>query len=600
MKSHGSRRAGWMGFLPALFAVMMPVALPGTHAGEIRPERSVPPGEFTFAVLGDSRTPVSSEDLTKQPEAFFENIREINLLDYDLVIDVGDLIRGYVDDPDLIRRMWDGFDRAVERFQMPVRLVPGNHDIWNETSASIWQERYGAFYYSFDHKGSHFVVLSSEIPGATDRIEGDQLRWLADDLNSAKNAAHIFVFLHKPLWRYEQSNWMKDVHPLLASAGVDAVFAGHEHIYEKNPTLDGVRYYVTGGGGSELGGWTYLGEFYHHLHVSVRPERVEIAVIRPGEGIFPDGIVTREMRRRFLVDLVGGLQSFAYVYEPPGKPGPASVTIENPLDEPLRCDIDWEAGSGWTIEPAHLSRELPPGKPVELSFRVTPSRERFFPPPGYSVKLWLGDTMIRQITWKLDAGCDDWWVRDWWVAGPFPLGTKHVDKQTPPPGFDREFGPEQAVDLAREYPGKAGPVRWRRIRVPDVRKPAIDRAVGYRGSEGAAISFLSLWPETENAIAYAWTTLEAPRPMTTWLSVSSDDGLKVWVNGEEILRRHVLRGIGPDQEVVPLKLREGANTLLVKVEQGKGDWALAARIVDLDGELKVRVPEPGDEAVPLR
>jgi hypothetical protein len=47
-----------------------------------------------------------------------------------------------------------------------------------------------------------------------------------------------------------------------------------------------------------------------------------------------------------------------------------------------------------------------------------------------------------------------------------------------------------------------------------------------------------------------------------------------------------------DQDRVRVKLRKGINWLLVKVENGGGDWALAVRVRDADGVLKLSVPKP--------
>ena len=199
---------------------------------------------FRFSVMGDNRPRGEGGDVVTQPAEFHQAIREANLLRPDLVLVVGDLIMGYTGDEDLIRREWDAFDEAVRGFTAPVRLVPGNHDIWDRQSKEIYRERYGPPYYSFLHEGCRFIVLDSEDLVQRDRIAGEQLEWLEAEL--AKKARRTFVFLHKPFWRYDEgsSNWNEDVHPLLKAAGVTAVFAGHWHYYEKSNTRDGVAYYI--------------------------------------------------------------------------------------------------------------------------------------------------------------------------------------------------------------------------------------------------------------------------------------------------------------------------------------------------------------------
>jgi VCBS repeat protein len=57
------------------------------------------------------------------------------------------------------------------------------------------------------------------------------------------------------------------------------------------------------------------------------------------------------------------------------------------------------------------------------------------------------------------------------------------------------------------------------------------------------------------------------------LSLGSDDGLAVFVNGERVLADNQQRACAPDQNRVTIRLKPGKNTLLLKVTQGYGDWA---------------------------
>ncbi len=246
---------------------------------------------FTFAVIGDTRTGV---------DKFREQIKEINLLSPDMVIDVGDMIPGYVSDESKIEAMWDEFDKIVSEFTVPLIMVAGNHDIWSPISRKIYERRYGKTYFSFDHKGVHFVVLDSETLGSDgspiNRISDEQIKWLEKDLASHRGARMKFVFLHKPLWQDVHTgkgagaHWFGNVHPILAKYGVNAVFAGHVHKYVKYPPIDGVHYYITGGGGAELNGKPEEGGFHHYCVIRVKGDRWKMAVIKPG-CVCPDDIV---------------------------------------------------------------------------------------------------------------------------------------------------------------------------------------------------------------------------------------------------------------------------------------------------------------------
>jgi len=246
--------------VPTLTAQALTALEPGPPTPEV----------FNFCVLGDTRVPGLAE-------VFPRNVREMNLLCPSFIVDVGDLIPGYTSDASAINRQWDEFDAVVATSQAPLIPVVGNHDCWDWQSRRIYRQRMGPPAFSFDYGNSHFVCLDSEEPGHINQIGPAQLEWLEQDLQRHAGYEHLFVFVHRPLWTMGNSNWKSEVHPLLLEHNVSAVFAGHVHIYLFQ-RIDGVPYYITGGGGAEL----HLGSFYHFLHVAVRDDRFTTAVVKTG------------------------------------------------------------------------------------------------------------------------------------------------------------------------------------------------------------------------------------------------------------------------------------------------------------------------------
>ena len=188
-----------------------------------------------FVVLGDTH---------HFGREVIDQIRVINQLSPDLVVHLGDFVAD-------TEAGWSQLEPMLDLFEPALYMLPGNHDIFNESSRRIYEARFGRTYYSFDHKTIHFVALDSEIPLGTRerslRIHGEQLDWLARDLEQSDAAPLKFIFVHQPLWlntdRQIDSRdwWMQDVHPLLAKHRVSAVFAGHLHKYIESPMIDGVR-----------------------------------------------------------------------------------------------------------------------------------------------------------------------------------------------------------------------------------------------------------------------------------------------------------------------------------------------------------------------
>jgi hypothetical protein len=330
-----------------------------------------------FVVIGDTRTDGSGGDVITPAPMYCRAIDEINLLQPEFVVNVGDLVLGYTDLNTLVQQ-WEAFDGATGKFEVPVYLAAGNHDIWDETSEKVYQERYGPLWYSFDVKHCHLIVLDSEDESPRVKIAGRQLAWLKADLSSAKGK-RIFVFLHKPLWADDYtaagSNWVRDVHPLLAEAGVDTVFAGHWHHYEDMGTSDGVRYVVTGGGGAEIGTEPVRGGFYHYVWVTVPPageDKAQLAIVRTG-NVERQDVVTTGLRDAW-AQVTSQLDAGAVLLRTEETIVKRALLLQNPFDTPLAATLEFDRVPGWSVVPERREIVLAPQGAAELQFTITASR----------------------------------------------------------------------------------------------------------------------------------------------------------------------------------------------------------------------------------
>jgi hypothetical protein len=102
----------------------------------------------------------------------------------------------------------------------------------------------------------------------------------------------------------------------------------------------------------------------------------------------------------------------------------------------------------------------------------------------------------------------------------------------------------------------------------------------------------------EFQVAYAVCYLESDRARDdVWLEVSSDDQSKIYLNGREIYRFGLLRGVVDLDRVGPIALKQGTNVLVFKVVNEEQDWEGCIRLVDKDGApargIRVKLePEP--------
>lgn len=242
---------------------------------------------FTFAVFGDA------QPYGRQFSPIMQQLAlEIGRSDVAFAVGVGDYIDGSSNQT-TVRGQWDGFFTAIQPLQekraIPVALAPGNHDINGvRRNAEIFCEHFGKLYYSFDYQGCHFVILSSETISADARVTGTQLKWLKQDLAQAAGARFTFVALHRPLFPVDGNiGYSLDRHPkerdalhsLFIDSGVDAVFHGHEHLYN-HQERDRIHYFISGGAGAELYAEPRNGGFHHYLLVSVGDDGFTVDVRR--------------------------------------------------------------------------------------------------------------------------------------------------------------------------------------------------------------------------------------------------------------------------------------------------------------------------------
>lgn len=107
----------------------------------------------------------------------------------------------------------------------------------------------------------------------------------------------------------------------------------------------------------------------------------------------------------------------------------------------------------------------------------------------------------------------------------------------------------------------------------------------------SSINLIQLFGAKTDCFVYAATILESPADQSVELLIGSDDGVAVWLNGEQVLQKlDIFRGMAPDQERVRIRLRKGANSLLLKITQGSGDWAYCVRFAGLSRPLSATLP----------
>ena len=87
----------------------------------------------------------------------------------------------------------------------------------------------------------------------------------------------------------------------------------------------------------------------------------------------------------------------------------------------------------------------------------------------------------------------------------------------------------------------------------------------------------------DRVTAYAMTYVLSPTDREAELRVGSSDPVTVGVNGTRVIDSYAFRRCEADKDVATVKLRRGANVLLVKTSDRDGEWQVRLRFTDTAG-----------------
>ena len=191
---------------------------------------------FSFVQISDSHigfNKAANQDVTGTLKLALDKINRLPATP-DLLLHTGDITHSSKPaEFDTAQQLIKGV-KAGETF-----YVPGEHDIATDDGA-MYRERFGkgtqgSGWYSFNHKGVHFIGLNNcQQVDAMGLLGADQLRWLKADLASLSPSTPIVIFAHIPLWMvYPEWGWgtpdAAEALTYLKRFGSVTVLNGHIH-----------------------------------------------------------------------------------------------------------------------------------------------------------------------------------------------------------------------------------------------------------------------------------------------------------------------------------------------------------------------------------
>jgi len=166
------------------------------------------------------------------------------------------------------------------------------------------------------------------------------------------------------------------------------------------------------------------------------------------------------------------------------------------------------------------------------------------------------DSRVLRASWdKVQKDSEGEFVQDWHIIGTFPGKPQATTIDTAGP-VDALAG--SAIDVSKPVAGKS----WKAVK-------ALKR--------GHVNLTAELGPD-DWCLAYGYTEVHSVHARDVVMGVGSDDGVRVWLNGQVVHSHETGRGYSPNADKVTVRLNAGVNRILVKISQHNGGYGFGMSV----------------------
>ena len=224
------------GFVEDVLGQKAPAASNGTLQVSLPNKK----GSVRFAIIGDT-----GSGTDKQQQIADMMVRYHQVFPFEFVLMMGDNLYGGDSAKDYVKKFETVYKPLLDA-KLKFYATLGNHDDANQRLYENFNMN-GNEYYSFKKDNVAFYALNSNY------MDKKQVDWLENELSKNKSEWKICFFHHPPYSSGKahgsDTQLREVVEPIFIKHGVNVVFAGHEHFYERLKPQKGIHYFISGAGG---------------------------------------------------------------------------------------------------------------------------------------------------------------------------------------------------------------------------------------------------------------------------------------------------------------------------------------------------------------
>ena len=207
--------------------------------------------------------------------------------------------------------------------------------------------------------------------------------------------------------------------------------------------------------------------------------------------------------------------------------------------------------------------EVPPADPVSETERVWLGSTTY---PTLSIPEWLVLRPIKVSEQDFESSVIGETADGTVILNSVEVNTGRISRRAQMSAFNSDWFAEAGAGSVRPKAGDRQRIdaetelTWEKVRAED----------GFVNMQTGLMR--------DYTVGYAWAEFESPRETEAWLGLGSDDGVKIWLNGELVHDKWIRRPSRVDDDVVPLRLKQGPNRMLIKIQNATIHWSFLYRL----------------------